>query len=105
MPPGAVCLDVGTDRDALLGRQRDRARSLTPPPASPQGLDSQQGRRQGTGDGGARRDPGRDDHRGRGREVTRMRASADRLGSVGKFHREDMAPIFNAAAFALRVGR
>ena len=31
--------------------------------------------------------------------------SADRLGSVGKFHREDMDPAFSAAAFALRVGQ
>jgi parvulin-like peptidyl-prolyl isomerase len=31
--------------------------------------------------------------------------SADRLGSVGKFRREDMAPAFSAAAFALRVGQ
>jgi NIMA-interacting peptidyl-prolyl cis-trans isomerase 1 len=31
--------------------------------------------------------------------------SADRLGSVGKFHREDMDPVFSAAAFALRVGQ
>ncbi len=31
--------------------------------------------------------------------------SADRMGSVGKFHREDMDPAFSAAAFALRVGQ
>jgi peptidyl-prolyl cis-trans isomerase NIMA-interacting 1 len=31
--------------------------------------------------------------------------SADRLGSVGKFRREDMDPAFSAAAFALRVGQ
>jgi hypothetical protein len=31
--------------------------------------------------------------------------SADRLGSVGKFHRTDMDPAFSAAAFALRVGQ
>ena len=31
--------------------------------------------------------------------------SADRLGSVGKFHRQDMDPAFSAAAFALRVGQ
>jgi parvulin-like peptidyl-prolyl isomerase len=31
--------------------------------------------------------------------------SADRLGSVGKFHREDMDPVFSATAFALRVGQ
>jgi hypothetical protein len=31
--------------------------------------------------------------------------SAARLGSVGKFRREDMDPVFSAAAFALRVGQ
>jgi NIMA-interacting peptidyl-prolyl cis-trans isomerase 1 len=31
--------------------------------------------------------------------------SADRMGSVGKFHRDDMDPAFSAAAFALRVGQ
>ncbi|MCL2449166.1 MAG: peptidyl-prolyl cis-trans isomerase [Polyangiaceae bacterium] len=31
--------------------------------------------------------------------------SAERLGSVGKFHREDMDPAFSTAAFALRVGQ
>jgi hypothetical protein len=31
--------------------------------------------------------------------------SADRMGSVGKFHRTDMDPAFSAAAFALRVGQ
>ncbi len=31
--------------------------------------------------------------------------SADRLGSVGKFHKGDMDPAFSAAAFALRVGQ
>jgi parvulin-like peptidyl-prolyl isomerase len=31
--------------------------------------------------------------------------SAERLGSVGKFHREDMDPAFSAAAFALHVGQ
>ncbi len=31
--------------------------------------------------------------------------SADRLGSVGKFHRGDMDPAFSAAAFALKVGQ
>jgi NIMA-interacting peptidyl-prolyl cis-trans isomerase 1 len=31
--------------------------------------------------------------------------SADRLGSVGKFRREAMDPVFSAAAFALRVGQ
>jgi NIMA-interacting peptidyl-prolyl cis-trans isomerase 1 len=31
--------------------------------------------------------------------------SAERLGSVGKFHRGDMHPAFSAAAFALRVGQ
>ena len=30
--------------------------------------------------------------------------SADRMGSVGKFHRADMDPAFSAAAFALKVG-
>jgi hypothetical protein len=30
--------------------------------------------------------------------------SADRMGSVGKFHRGDMDPAFSAAAFALAVG-
>jgi hypothetical protein len=30
--------------------------------------------------------------------------SAERLGSVGKFHRDQMDPAFSAAAFALRVG-
>jgi hypothetical protein len=30
--------------------------------------------------------------------------SADRMGSVGKFHREDMDPNFSKAAFALKVG-
>jgi parvulin-like peptidyl-prolyl isomerase len=27
------------------------------------------------------------------------------MGSVGKFHRDDMDPAFSAAAFALRVGQ
>jgi NIMA-interacting peptidyl-prolyl cis-trans isomerase 1 len=31
--------------------------------------------------------------------------SADRMGSVGKFHRDQMDPAFSAAAFALRVGQ
>jgi parvulin-like peptidyl-prolyl isomerase len=31
--------------------------------------------------------------------------SAERMGSVGKFHRDDMDPAFSAAAFALRVGQ
>ena len=31
--------------------------------------------------------------------------SASRMGSVGKFHRDDMDPAFSAAAFALRVGQ
>ncbi|MGH7436314.1 MAG: peptidylprolyl isomerase [Polyangiaceae bacterium] len=31
--------------------------------------------------------------------------SADRLGSVGKFHRADMDPAFSDAAFALRPGQ
>jgi parvulin-like peptidyl-prolyl isomerase len=31
--------------------------------------------------------------------------SADRLGSVGKFHRTDMDPAFSDAAFALRPGQ
>jgi parvulin-like peptidyl-prolyl isomerase len=31
--------------------------------------------------------------------------SADRMGSVGKFHRNDMDPAFSAAAFALSVGQ
>ncbi len=31
--------------------------------------------------------------------------SADRMGSVGKFHRTDMDPAFSSAAFALRVGQ
>jgi hypothetical protein len=31
--------------------------------------------------------------------------SADRLGSVGKFHRDDMDPAFSGAAFALRPGQ
>jgi parvulin-like peptidyl-prolyl isomerase len=31
--------------------------------------------------------------------------SADRLGSVGKFRRDQMDPAFSAAAFALRVGQ
>jgi NIMA-interacting peptidyl-prolyl cis-trans isomerase 1 len=31
--------------------------------------------------------------------------SADRMGSVGKFHRTDMDPAFGTAAFALRVGQ
>jgi NIMA-interacting peptidyl-prolyl cis-trans isomerase 1 len=31
--------------------------------------------------------------------------SADRMGSVGKFHRDAMDPAFSAAAFALRVGQ
>jgi len=31
--------------------------------------------------------------------------SAERMGSVGKFHREDMDPAFSAAAFALRAGQ
>jgi NIMA-interacting peptidyl-prolyl cis-trans isomerase 1 len=30
--------------------------------------------------------------------------SAERLGSVGKFHRADMDPAFSAAAFGLKVG-
>jgi parvulin-like peptidyl-prolyl isomerase len=30
--------------------------------------------------------------------------SADRMGSVGKFHRADMDPSFSGAAFALKVG-
>jgi hypothetical protein len=30
--------------------------------------------------------------------------SADRMGSVGKFHRDDMDPAFSAAAFALKAG-
>jgi hypothetical protein len=30
--------------------------------------------------------------------------SVDRMGSVGKFHREDMDPAFSGAAFALKVG-
>jgi len=30
--------------------------------------------------------------------------SAERMGSVGKFHREDMDPAFSTAAFALKVG-
>ncbi len=30
--------------------------------------------------------------------------SAERLGSVGKFHRSDMDPAFSAAAFGLKVG-
>jgi hypothetical protein len=30
--------------------------------------------------------------------------SVDRMGSVGKFRREDMDPAFSAAAFGLRVG-
>ena len=30
--------------------------------------------------------------------------SAERMGSVGKFHRDDMDPAFSAAAFALKVG-
>jgi parvulin-like peptidyl-prolyl isomerase len=31
--------------------------------------------------------------------------SAERLGSVGKFHRDDMDPAFSGAAFALRPGQ
>jgi parvulin-like peptidyl-prolyl isomerase len=31
--------------------------------------------------------------------------SADRMGSVGKFHRSDMDPAFSSAAFALGVGQ
>ena len=31
--------------------------------------------------------------------------SVDRMGSVGKFHRDQMDPAFSAAAFALRVGQ
>ena len=31
--------------------------------------------------------------------------SLDRMGSLGKFHRQDMDPAFAAAAFALKVGR
>lgn len=31
--------------------------------------------------------------------------SIDRMGSVGKFHRDDMDPAFSAAAFALAVGQ
>src|SRR5580704_6125149 len=31
--------------------------------------------------------------------------SADRMGSVGKFHRDQMDPAFSTAAFALRVGQ
>jgi hypothetical protein len=31
--------------------------------------------------------------------------SVDRMGSLGKFRREDMAPAFAAAAFALAVGQ
>src|SRR5258708_1799656 len=39
------------------------------------------------------------------REYSDDAGSADRLGSVGKFHRDDMAPAFSDAAFALRVGQ
>jgi peptidyl-prolyl cis-trans isomerase NIMA-interacting 1 len=31
--------------------------------------------------------------------------SVERMGSVGKFHRDDMNPAFSGAAFALRVGQ
>jgi peptidyl-prolyl cis-trans isomerase NIMA-interacting 1 len=31
--------------------------------------------------------------------------SVDRLGSLGKFHRDDMEPAFSAAAFALQPGQ
>ena len=39
------------------------------------------------------------------REYSDDTGSAERLGSVGKFHRADMHPAFSAAAFALRVGQ
>ena len=31
--------------------------------------------------------------------------SVDRMGSLGKFHRDDMDPAFSAAAFALQPGQ
>lgn len=39
------------------------------------------------------------------KEYSDDQGSAERLGSVGKFHREDMDPAFSGAAFALRPGQ
>lgn len=39
------------------------------------------------------------------KEYSDDQGSAERLGSVGKFHRDDMDPAFSGAAFALRPGQ